>query len=304
MWRVLCTVVDTNAAAIAAIEFAIESAEALNLTVDPLWQSTANRLHIPFDAKLNIHPEFVGAQIAGTAAMCFVLGCAIALPTWLNWPATFFLGMPSTGFQGKQADTVMLYFPLEFNIRHNISEETARADLEFYAAHTAPSPDMTHAIQSVAAMDRAALSTNPKWRALADAEFLNSYQKFCFPPYYLFSENSNNGGDVLYLTSGAGFLQTLIYGYGGVRVLPDALQLRPALPPNATRFAMKGIEYMGAVLSLTLEGSGAEMSVAMTASVDGGELTLTDSSGKTSVLEAGATAWTGVAQRVTVAVGK
>ncbi len=55
----LC-VADTNAAAIAAIEFAIESTEALNLTVDPLWQSTAKRLHIPFDKKLNIHPEFLG----------------------------------------------------------------------------------------------------------------------------------------------------------------------------------------------------------------------------------------------------
>jgi hypothetical protein len=41
----------------------------------------------------------------------------------------------------------------------------------------------------------------------ADAEFANTYQKFCFPPYYLFSENAGNGGDVLYLTSGAGFIQ-------------------------------------------------------------------------------------------------
>ncbi len=209
-----------------------------------------------------------------------------------------------TGFQGKQADTVMLYFPLEFNLRHNISEETARADLEFYAAHTAPSPDMTHAIQAVAALDRAALSTNPKWRALADAEFLNSYQKFCFKPFYMFSENSNNGGDVLYLTSGAGFLQTLIYGYGGVRVLPDALQLRPVLPPNATHFALRGIEYMGAVFSLVLDGSGTKMTVAMTSGGSSGKMTLTDSSGKTSVLAKGASAWTGAAQRVTVAVGK
>ena len=51
---------DTNAAAIAAIEFAIESAEVLDLSVDPLWQHTASRLHIPFDARHNIHPEFVG----------------------------------------------------------------------------------------------------------------------------------------------------------------------------------------------------------------------------------------------------
>ena len=43
---------------------------------------------------------------------------------------------------GKQADTVMLYFPLEYNLRHNISERVARADLEFYAAHTEPRCDL------------------------------------------------------------------------------------------------------------------------------------------------------------------
>ena len=43
----------------------------------------------------------------------------------------------------------------------------------------------------------------------------------------------------MYLTSAAGFLQALVYGYGGVRVLPDGLQLRPVLPPNATRCFLK-----------------------------------------------------------------
>jgi hypothetical protein len=109
------TFTDTNAAAIAAIEFAIEASSALNITLDPLWQKTADALTIPFDAANGIHPEFVG--------------------------------MPMKGFEGKQADTAMLYFPLEYNLRHNISETVAQADLEFYAAHTAPSPDMTHAIQ-------------------------------------------------------------------------------------------------------------------------------------------------------------
>ena len=276
------------------------------------------------------------------------------------------------GFEGKQADTAMLYFPLEYNLRHNISETVAQADLEFYAAHTAPSPDMTHAIQvqqqqqqqphsrapmrllailtvlgclaclptgvyvmlplwvgfriqnltawrvcvltlrghirgqTVVALDRAALSTDPKWRALADAEFLNSYQKFCFPPYYLFSENSGNSGDVLYLTSGAGFLQALIYGYGGVRVLEGSLQLTPVLPPKATHFALKGIEYMGASLALSLLNNGTDMSVAMAAGGGGGgsSLTLTDSGGKTAALKPGGAPWTGPAQRVTLAAAR
>ena len=87
-------------------------------------------------------------------------------------------------------------------------------------------------------------------------------------------------------------------------MLPDALQLRPVLPPNATHFALRGIEYMGVVLSLALQDGGTKMSVAMTASDGGGDFTLMGSSGKTSILEPGSAAWTGVAQRVTVALGK
>ena len=94
-------------------------------------------------------------------------------------------------------------------------------------------------------------------------------------------------------------VQTLIYGYGGVRVLDDALQLRPTLPPNATHFALKGIEYMGATLALGLASGGSDMSVEVT----GGEvgLTLTDSKGKASKVSKGGAAWTGPAQRVTLA---
>ena len=64
----------TNAAAVAAIEFAIEASTTLSIAPDPLWQQTADSLTIPFDPSQNIHPEFVG--------------------------------MPSGGFMGKQADTV------------------------------------------------------------------------------------------------------------------------------------------------------------------------------------------------------
>ena len=55
--------------------------------------------------------------------------------------------------------------------------------------------------------------------------------------------------------------QTLVYGYAGVRVLEHALQLRPTLPPKATHFALRGIEYMGASVSLALKSNGTVMEV-------------------------------------------
>ena len=45
----------TNAAAIAAIEFAIEASEELELPVAPLWRKTAQALTIPYDSGLKIH---------------------------------------------------------------------------------------------------------------------------------------------------------------------------------------------------------------------------------------------------------
>ena len=46
-----------------------------------------------------------------------------------------------------------------------------------------------------------------------------------------------------------------------MRVLEHALQLRPTLPPKATHFALRGIEYMGASVSLALKSNGTVMEV-------------------------------------------
>ena len=58
-----------------------------------------------------------------------------------------FEGMPFKGFEAKQADTLMLQYPLMFN--HSTLTNVSRLnDLLFYANHSLISPDMTQAIYS------------------------------------------------------------------------------------------------------------------------------------------------------------
>ena len=82
-----------------------------------------------------------------------------------------------------------------------------------------------------------------------------SYKRFNFPPYYTWSEKQDGTGNVPYLTSGGGFLQMLQYGYAGVRALPGRLRLRPQLPKDVTRMALRRIAYCGERIDVAFNAS-------------------------------------------------
>ncbi|MER6090364.1 glycosyl hydrolase family 65 protein [Streptomyces bluensis] len=102
----------TNVAARDALRFAARAAEALGVSADPRWAETADRIVVPFDEVLGIHPEF-------------------------------------TGYDGqtiKQADVVMLAYPWE----NPQPPEVTRADLEYYAPRTdKEGPSMTDSVHSI-----------------------------------------------------------------------------------------------------------------------------------------------------------
>ena len=58
-----------------------------------------------------------------------------------------------------------------------------------------------------------------------------------------------------YITSAGGFLQSVIYGYGGVRVLADRLHVRPQLIKGVTRMALRRIKYCGALIDLEVNAT-------------------------------------------------
>ena len=53
-----------------------------------------------------------------------------------------------------------------------------------------------------------------------------------------------------YLSAMGGFLQSIINGYGGVRLHHRGMELDPALPPNATSLNFIGLDYLGSSIDI------------------------------------------------------
>jgi len=49
-----------------------------------------------------------------------------------------------------------------------------------------------------------------------------------------------------------GFLQAILFGYGGLRLQEKSLDFDPVLPPGCSEMRFTGIDYMGSSLSLTV----------------------------------------------------
>ena len=62
-------------------------------------------------------------------------------------------------------------------------------------------------------------------------------------------------GAVNFITGAGGFLQSLIYGYAGIRILPYYMKISPLnsnLPPNTDRLILKGLNYLSTVFDLII----------------------------------------------------
>jgi len=47
-----------------------------------------------------------------------------------------------------------------------------------------------------------------------------------------------------------GFLQAVLFGYGGIRLYDKSLDFDPVLPPGCSEMRFTGVDYMGSSLSL------------------------------------------------------
>lgn len=58
-----------------------------------------------------------------------------------------------------------------------------------------------------------------------------------------------------FITGAGGFLQAVVFGYGGIRLTLDQLEIKPRghLPNEATKIVFHGIKYQGAELDLTID---------------------------------------------------
>jgi trehalose/maltose hydrolase-like predicted phosphorylase len=182
----------TNASAARCMQRAMQAAALLGETALPVWGHVAERLHIPFDEERRIVLEYAGY----------------------------------TDDVIKQADVVLLTFPLEWPLPEDVVRNNAR----FYAERVdaAHGPAMTYAIHAILAA------------AEGDQEQLGRYLHLSYaqnlrPPFYSFSETPDQDY-CTFVTGAGGLLQALIFGCCGARLNDDGLHFpHAALLPQGWR---------------------------------------------------------------------
>ena len=64
----------------------------------------------------------------------------------------------------------------------------------------------------------------------------------------LFGEGATN-----FIPGMGSFLQSVIYGYGGLRYFDDRLDLSPVLPLDCTELHLTGLNYLGSTLNVFVQ---------------------------------------------------
>jgi protein-glucosylgalactosylhydroxylysine glucosidase len=196
----------TNYVAAAALNFSSECLELLGKPGNSTWRRIASELQLPFVNEAYGH------------------------------------GVPSGGvhlefdkYQGdtiKQADIVLLAFPLGMYM----TDAVRKNDLDYYAARTSPSgPAMTWGMYFIGYLDIGELD-------LAHSYFNRSYANIQ-KPFGVWTETPQ-GGTINFITGAGGFLQTMIYGWPGLRIESDSLVLHPKqLPEHVTDLKLRHVTY-------------------------------------------------------------
>lgn len=175
----------------------------------------------------------------------------------------------------KQADVTLMGYPLQYDMPQHVRLN----DLLYEVAYTnINGPAMTHAIFAIAFLE---LGEN--YTSHATQEFRQSYGLYvngpfkvwleCPPPGCIVSTNSstNSSNDNLpthpvppcpnFITGAGGFLQTMLYGYLGLRYESDHLRLNPSLPPQTTSLALRRLQFQDAVLDATYNATSLTLSL-------------------------------------------
>ncbi|MFJ2439248.1 discoidin domain-containing protein [Streptomyces sp. NPDC087658] len=210
----------TNAGAATVLRNAVRAAALVGATPPAEWTRIADRIRIPYDAERKIYLQYAGYD----------------------------------GSRIKQADTVLLTYPLEWPM----PEGAAAATLDYYAARTDPDgPAMT---DSVHAIDAAAIGEPG---CAVHTYLQRSIRPFVRGPFALFSEargDKAGAEDPLsgspaqdFLTGKGGFLQVFTHGLTGLRPREDGVRLDPMLPPQlADGVTLRGLRWQGRTYDIAI----------------------------------------------------
>ncbi len=142
-------------------------------------------------------------------------------------------------------DVLLLSYPLGSIL--NITSEVTRADAELFIPLTClENAGMTTPMHTIVW-----LSLDEP--VLAQAEFNRSMHAACYGPFNVRNEVDKHpdiiGGhfdNSHFLTGDGGYLQALMNGYGGLRIVEAGISLlRPSLPASVGRMRLRGLAWLG-----------------------------------------------------------
>lgn len=210
----------TNAGAATTLRTATHVAQLLGKHAPASWAAIAGKLRIPYDAKKQVFQQYDGYK----------------------------------GSSIKQADTVLLMYPLEWPMPKGAATNT----LNYYAARTDPDgPAMTDSVHSI---DAASIGEP----GCATYTYMKrAIKPFVRGPFDVFSEargDKAGASDPLsgspaqdFVTGQGGFLQTLTNGLTGQRLREDRVHLDPVLPPQLSHgVTLKGQRWQGRTYDIAI----------------------------------------------------
>jgi len=157
-----------------------------------------------------------------------------------------------SGKKTKQADTELLIYPLVYPMPEDVKRNT----FDYYKTRTDPrGPAMTSSIHAIIAAE---LGRHEE----AYQHFLASYRDFLRGPFLMFNEKrSKTYENMCFLTGCAGTIQSVLYGFAGLRIgrhppgferiLPD-LYIKPCLPAKWKKIEIRNLQWRGKAYDLTI----------------------------------------------------
>lgn len=132
-----------------------------------------------------------------------------------------------------------------------VIRSTRENDLKMYEKVTRiDGPAMTHAMHTIGFLDL-------KLPDEAGKMFEKTHGEYIRRPFYIWSEaRPPTIGVGNFITGAGGFLQSIINGYGGIRLHFDRMEISNFyLPPSSTSLKLNGITYLGNRFSLELKSA-------------------------------------------------
>ncbi len=206
----------TNASAARCLQLAVKAAALLREQAAPEWAHVAERIYLPFDEQRQLTLEYAGY----------------------------------TNQLIKQADVVLLNFPLEWPLPTQVASNNERFYAERVDANHGPA--MTYAIHAILAA------------ATGDQDRMSDYLRLSYehnlrPPFLSFSETPDQNY-CTFVTGAGGLLQALLFGCLGARLSDEGLTFphAPLLPKGWQRMSVR-LRCRGKNYQVTVTPAGREV---------------------------------------------